>query len=232
MHDFRAPRNRRTCAGRASKPSGSLSTSSSRAGLLGYCRYPCGGRTSCLGGGLQEENEFSYGYHLNRVRRRGFLMLGTGWRRIGNVVCLMLVLTSLTIAGFPNRAIAQSPEWGVQKHYPLPMRLYGVSCPTTSDCWAVGGTDGYGPATVFATSDGGISWTPQSVPSDIGVLDGISCPTTSNCWAVGDGDTSLPTVIATTNGGGTWVEQSLPSNFYIVRALDCPTTSDCFAGCG
>ena len=57
--------------------------------------------------------------------------------------------------------------------------LTAVSCSTTSNCVAVGGS------TIWTTTDGGSSWTSQAVPSPTEVLTGISCPSTITCVAVG-----------------------------------------------
>jgi photosystem II stability/assembly factor-like uncharacterized protein len=61
-------------------------------------------------------------------------------------------------------------------------RLTGSSCPTPSNCYAVGGG-----GTIVATSNGGATWTGQTVTSQN--LSDISCPDTSTCFAVGPNST-------------------------------------------
>ena len=62
-----------------------------------------------------------------------------------------------------------------------------IACPSASDCFAVG--QGYAypsySADIVATTDAGTTWTPQTVPSGVGVLLRIACPSTSDCFAVG-----------------------------------------------
>ena len=82
----------------------------------------------------------------------------------------------------------------------LPSDVYvanGVTCPTISDCWAVGsvGTSGSFASAVIATTDAGATWAPESLPSNVsGGLEALSCPTTSDCWAItGNGNQVVAT---------------------------------------
>src|SRR5436853_4065299 len=63
--------------------------------------------------------------------------------------------------------------------------LNGVSCPTSSTCFAVGAN-----GTIVATTNGGTTWTSQS-SNFTQALNGISCPSTSACFAVGASGTIL-----------------------------------------
>jgi hypothetical protein len=63
----------------------------------------------------------------------------------------------------------------------------GIACTSISSCFVVAGltiTSG----AIVATSDGGSSWTSQTIPSGTGELNGIACPSSSNCYAVGNGN--------------------------------------------
>src|SRR5437899_6567481 len=51
--------------------------------------------------------------------------------------------------------------------------LFGVSCPTTSNCYAVG-ANGTNPP-IVATTNGGSSWSTQPSGQGFG-LNGVSCP--------------------------------------------------------
>ena len=55
--------------------------------------------------------------------------------------------------------------------------LNGISCATTSDCTAVG-FGIFGSPVVIGTSDGGTSWTPETVPPGVGILTAVSCVST------------------------------------------------------
>ncbi|MCU1676033.1 MAG: hypothetical protein JWM93_791 [Frankiales bacterium] len=65
---------------------------------------------------------------------------------------------------------------------------YGVSCVSTTECYAVG--EGNSPGTMpFAAKYDGTNWTTQSTPLAPGAagatLRGVSCPATNRCEAVG-----------------------------------------------
>lgn len=65
--------------------------------------------------------------------------------------------------------------------------LADVSCPTTTNCWAVGAN-----GTALATNNGGARWSPQS-PGTTRHLSGVSRPPTTKCWAVSTGGAILTT---------------------------------------
>ena len=97
----------------------------------------------------------------------------------------------------------------------------GLSCATTTDCFALGDTNGLA---VLATTDGGTTWTTETLPSHLGNLRDISCATASTCWVSSDAG-----VFATTDGGTTWTTETLPAGVQ-VGALSCATASDCEGG--
>ena len=110
--------------------------------------------------------------------------------------------------------------------------LYGVACPSASDCSAVGGAGTLpGAGVILATTNGGTTWTSQTVPSGAGGLYGVACPSASDCSAVGGAGT-LPgagVILATTNGGTTWTSQTVPSGAGGLYGVACPSASDCSA---
>ena len=73
---------------------------------------------------------------------------------------------------------------------PLPQgnQFTGLAFPTTRSGWAVG-THG----TVQRTTDGGLNWTPQPVPT-VADLFGVAAANVDRVWAVGAGGTILRTV--------------------------------------
>jgi len=117
--------------------------------------------------------------------------------------------------------------------------LYGlksVSCPTSSNCWAVGATTGNTGA-VLSSADGGRTWSTQSLPGGIGVLNGVSCATSTACFVVGATASNTGVVLATTDGGSSWssqtlpsgISQTLPSGLYALNGVSCSTAMDCRA---
>ncbi len=120
--------------------------------------------------------------------------------------------------------------------------LRDVSCPTPTDCVAVGATD---TATEVAPNDpevtlieryGGGSWTIEPSPNRAGTdnhLWGVSCATVSNCVAVGQSqNTTKGWTFVATYDAGVWTQTPSPSRggtFNFLYGLSCPTASVCVA---
>jgi photosystem II stability/assembly factor-like uncharacterized protein len=84
-----------------------------------------------------------------------------------------------------------------------------VSCPTASDCFALGNYYN-GPTTnvavMDATTDGGTTWTSVNLPVTPSFrLMSLSCPTASDCFAAVDA-----VVEVSTDGGQSWAAEPLP----------------------
>jgi photosystem II stability/assembly factor-like uncharacterized protein len=80
---------------------------------------------------------------------------------------------------------------------PAEMDVRGVTCPTTTDCFAVGdkssGTTQFG--NILATTEGGTTWTDQ-FDYTLGldpVIEAVECTSATSCIAVG-GTTGTPHV--------------------------------------
>jgi hypothetical protein len=129
---------------------------------------------------------------------------------------------------------------------PRSTQVTGVSCPTVSECVAVGSyadTTGIGHGLLLTWSGGG--WTAAEAPLpangdqyDPEVVYGVSCPTSSKCVAVGSySDTSggLDGLLLTwSQGAWTAAEAPLPANapsnpLATVDGVSCPTSSNCTA---
>ncbi len=97
----------------------------------------------------------------------------------------------------------------------------GVTCPSTTTCYAVG-TDSSGNGLFASTTDGGTTWRTGS----LGTLNGsqaIACPSTTTCYAVGQG------VEKTTDGGTSWSFEPVLSNVSELNDVACPSTTTCYA---
>jgi photosystem II stability/assembly factor-like uncharacterized protein len=149
---------------------------------------------------------------------------------------MILGTVSAEVIGMPFAAASAraSGSWALIGANPWPgMSAFGgVSCPTTSDCWAVG-TTASGDGAVFATTDARKSWSSETVPAGVTSLSAVSCPSTSNCWALGD-DGTVPVIIALVSG--TWAFQTIPSleDPTNTAGITCPSgqTLDCWAVIG
>ena len=173
------------------------------------------------------------------TRERRPLLLAAG-------LLLAVSLAACSASTPPSRTTTNTVRWNAQ---PLNnariVSLTGVSCPTGNDCWAVGSASSDS-GVVVATTDGGTSWSTQTLPSTVTQnppgsrivrLSSISCPTSNNCWAVGATSTSSGVVVATTNGGKTWRIQFTSSGLsgtdvgglYTLNGIWCPTSSNCWS---
>jgi photosystem II stability/assembly factor-like uncharacterized protein len=109
-----------------------------------------------------------------------------------------------------------------------------ISCPSATDCWMVGGyANGEIPTdddTVLATTDGGVTWTADTLPVDVFQTLSISCPTTSNCWLTATALDSTTAIYATNDGGTTWnLQTSVPESVAGPRSISCATNTTCTA---
>ena len=91
--------------------------------------------------------------------------------------------------------------------------LWGVSCPSTTACSAVGSSDNRtGTSFTLAERWDGVGWSIQTVPSPTGATDtklnAVSCPSTADCTAVG---TSFDDPLAERWNGTRWSLQATPN---------------------
>lgn len=120
---------------------------------------------------------------------------------------------------------------------PTPVNsLTDVACPTTLRCWAVGSTVGGAGApngaTVIATRNGGISWSNQVIPPEVGYLSRVACSGPRSCTAVGQATQTTDgqgVAIVTDDGGATWSPEPVPAGILDVTAVDCLTSGRCTA---
>jgi photosystem II stability/assembly factor-like uncharacterized protein len=82
--------------------------------------------------------------------------------------------------------------------------LFSLSFPTEKEGWACGR---YG--TIFHTSDGGATWSPQSSGTTF-TLAAICFADSKNGWAVGN----KGTIVHTSDGGQTWGKQESPVDYF------------------
>jgi hypothetical protein len=152
-------------------------------------------------------------------------------------------------AGGRSAALAEhwnGTDWAIQTT-PSPAGttdsdLYGVSCPATTTCIAVGHDDRPSAENVtLAERWEGNTWAFQSTPNPSGVklstLEGVSCPSTGNCTAAGYSINSgnEEVTLAEHWNGTTWAVQSTPDptgdGFVagLLRSASCPSTNACTA---
>jgi hypothetical protein len=114
--------------------------------------------------------------------------------------------------------------------------LNGVSCPSPSDCTAVGQGNGSGTPITLGERWRDGRWSIQNVPSPVGAaenqLNGIACPATDACAAVGMvGPTrGVVSTEALWWNGRTWRLQKIPTLPGAgLNAVSCVSETDCVA---
>jgi photosystem II stability/assembly factor-like uncharacterized protein len=102
-----------------------------------------------------------------------------------------------------------------------------------------------------STRDGGLSWTPDSLPDDVPqpMFSDLSCPTDTQCWVTGSDavprqvgtsyNGGQPILLGTTDGGSTWsnVTFSVPEGapnaygqgYLSLGGISCPSAGSCLA---
>jgi hypothetical protein len=138
---------------------------------------------------------------------------------------------------FPLAERWDGTSWTVQQ-FPLPAgafgaELSGVSCPSATDCTAVGNYNDLSVGgTPFAAQWNGTTWTTQTVPDpSAAALHGVSCTSPDACTAVGVFHNSTGAVpLAGRWNGTTWTVQTVPGPAGNGLAnVSCPSATDCTA---
>jgi photosystem II stability/assembly factor-like uncharacterized protein len=127
-----------------------------------------------------------------------------------------------TLGGAPAPTPVSGPVSGPTAG-PTVAQLSAVSCPTTLDCVAVGSSS-QGGGVVASSRDGGRTWSAQTTPGGVSVLDAVMCIDASHCVAGGAG-----VALTTTDGGSTWRSGSLPSAQISLLGVTCASARDCLA---
>jgi photosystem II stability/assembly factor-like uncharacterized protein len=110
--------------------------------------------------------------------------------------------------------------------------LRNVSCSSSTNCVAVG-PNGVGAgdpsAAAFAieTTDGGVTWSPITMPKGSFTVNTIECSSDSSCLASGPSTTQSVPLLASSDGGSTWKSESPISSVSAVASLSCQSSSDC-----
>ncbi|MEY2547242.1 MAG: hypothetical protein QOG48_2359 [Verrucomicrobiota bacterium] len=124
--------------------------------------------------------------------------------------------------------------------------LYGVTCVSGSNCWAVGYSTTLGAGTGSATQTlierwDGTSWTLVSSPNTNAELrnfvTSVACASASNCWAVGYHNVGSVTTLDQTLiehwDGASWTIVSSPADpsnpLGILYGVTCVSASECWA---
>jgi hypothetical protein len=133
-------------------------------------------------------------------------------RRLGVPVAILLMATTLT----------GCLGWFTQFSTKEASSLSGISCPSASECIAVG-SNSSGNAMVKQTTDAGGQWVSDTNGVTGQGLNAIACAGPEDCVAVG----GSPMVLVTTDGGEQW--NSTPVSASGLLSVSCPDSQHCWA---
>ena len=150
-----------------------------------------------------------------------------------------IAIATLAIIGLlPAPGSAAAPAWRINvtpnPSSTAPAALYGIDCPTTTSCRAVGFSSSRGLTLRWNGADWATTATPAPADALYNYLGAVSCSATTNCRAVGSAFTNNhdQATVARWNGSG-WANAAVPdpgsatdTELYDVA---CPTSSTCIA---
>ncbi len=108
-------------------------------------------------------------------------------------------------------------------------QLSGVSCPTATDCMAVGsnGASLPGSGVVITTSDAGATWSAAASPPNALVVSSVTCASPSDCTVIVSAGTSTWSAHSS-DFGQTWQQEgNLPSGFLPENDVTCMAGGTC-----
>jgi len=108
-------------------------------------------------------------------------------------------------------------------------QLSGVSCPTATDCMAVGsnGASLPGSGVVVTTSDAGATWSAAASPPNALVVSSVTCASPSDCTVIVSAGTSTWSAHSS-DFGVTWQQEgNLPSGFLPENDVTCMAGGTC-----
>ena len=114
--------------------------------------------------------------------------------------------------------------------------LSGVSCPSTSSCYAVGYYSTTSATKTLVERWNGTSWSIVASPNpsdSTAELDGVACPSATSCYAVGSYFDSADKTLVERWNGTSWsiVASPNPSGATdsFLSGVSCPSTTSCYA---
>jgi hypothetical protein len=171
--------------------------------------------------------------------------LHSRWRAmVGLAVCVVGVgVVSWLVTGGIGRAVSPpttASSFAGTSPSPFPTlpdagTLYGVTCVSAGDCWAVGFSAGPQPLIVhYAGSRWAIVGTPAPSSAQ---LTGVTCVNARDCWAVGNPGMFVAGGVTHSliehSAGGRWTVMSTPSATadpsVVLNGVTCASAGDCWA---
>lgn len=143
------------------------------------------------------------------------------WRRERFARQLGIPITGVLVAALLSGCLGWYPQFSTNDS----SSLNGISCPSSSECFAVGASTS-GAALVEQTTDAGGHWVSDTTGVSGPALNSISCADLENCVAVATSGATL----VTTDGGATWDPSTTgPSTNIFPTSVSCPDAEHCWA---
>lgn len=153
----------------------------------------------------------------------------------------LLFTLSVGVANARPRSASSTPsvsvrlgEWRVsarQSHAPtIPITggaengfggFNGVSCPSASECVAVGADSNLG-GVASTSKDGGGTWQQGSTATGLPSLNAVDCPSVTDCVAVGQGVS-----VRSSDAGASWHATTVPTANTALLGVSCPSVTLC-----
>ena len=122
--------------------------------------------------------------------------------------------------------------------FPAAAFMQDVSCPTTTECVALGVNNIDTPTrgVALTTSDAGAHWSPGTLPAGLTVAPSppFTCVDASHCFMIGDVRSpnayEWTAMAVTADGGRTWTQRPFPASVPnpVMSGIACPTTRTCY----
>jgi photosystem II stability/assembly factor-like uncharacterized protein len=198
----------------------------------------CPTSTICLAVGVTENPTGPYAGAVVRSTDGGetwsTVTLPQGTAGIGDIACPTST-TCIAVGASVLESTDAGASWAVAAVSGGPGTLRTISCLSSTTCIAVGpnvqgATDPDAPADAVITTDGGTTWSQDSLPAGSASLEQISCTAATQCFAGGPSTTITgpAAFFSTSDAGSTWTESSSPpTGLSSIAGLSCPAANEC-----
>jgi photosystem II stability/assembly factor-like uncharacterized protein len=153
--------------------------------------------------------------------------LPAGSPALGAIACANAVHCVAVGQGAILHSSDGGSTWSMQAPPVAQTTLTAVTCPSALSCLAVGAS--ISPAAsayvgrILQSSDGGSTWSIDSVPANTLGMGAVTCLTALHCIAVGGG------ILTTADGGQTWQVGTVAGGTGVLRAISCSSATTCVA---
>jgi photosystem II stability/assembly factor-like uncharacterized protein len=227
-------------------------TDPSADGSSDFTRIKCSSTSTCVATGQDDQQQGVVAWTTDGGATWGTALASTG----GNA--LSCPSTTLCVSGGQTNSFATASAllldrstdggatWTQSLEYPDPPvspeadSIQSVSCPTVTDCVAIGDLGSFGidsnppgPTTpvTYTSDDEGATWVQRPEPADLAASGPfeVDCARVVDCYTIGQTTAGTPTIEASTNSGWAWHAETVPAAVTGVDAIACPTYFRCYA---